>query len=565
MLQFQKLGLEIDFLEAIEKMGFETPTEIQELSIPHILSSEQDLIALAQTGTGKTGAFGLSCLQKINVEERVPQLLILAPTRELALQSAREIKKFSKQRKGLKCVAVYGGADIRSQSQALNKGCQIVVGTPGRTLDFIRRGVLQLGCISMVVLDEADEMLKMGFQEDLESILSKTPDEKQTLLFSATMPKPIEKIAKRYMNDPVTISVGKRNEGSKNVEHHYYMVNRNDRYLALKRLVDVNPDMYGLIFCRTKVETSDVVQQLRKDGYHVDLLNGDLSQKQRDQVMRQFRKKELQLLVATDVAARGLDVNNLSHVINFNLPDDLEVYIHRSGRTGRAGKSGHSLTLLTSYEVRRLKNLERMVGQSFTKQMIPSGDEISTAQIYRSISKMEQVSISDEVLQQYSEIITEKLSGYSSDEIVARLLSVMCGDTLRSYQNAPDLNERAHVRNNRDSHSRSRRGDVRGSNSRRGDGGIRRERVRKERVFDGDFTRCRINVGRRNGLNPNRLMGLVNEFYKGKKPDFGRIQIEQNQAFFDIEPKAASRVISGVQGQFFEGCCLEVSLDSKSN
>jgi ATP-dependent RNA helicase DeaD len=409
----------------------------------------------------------------------------------------------------------------------------------------------------MVVLDEADEMLKMGFQEDLEEILSDTPDEKQTLLFSATMPKPIEKIAKRYMDDPKTISVGKRNEGTKYVAHHYYMVNRNDRYLALKRLVDVNPDMYGLIFCRTKIETSDVLSHLRKDGYHVDLLNGDLSQKQRDQVMRQFRKKELQLLVATDVAARGLDVNNLTHVINFNLPDDLEVYIHRSGRTGRAGKRGQSLTLVTSHEVRRLKSLERMVGQSFAKKLIPSGDDISKAQLHSTIDKMEQVTISDELLEQYSEIISEKLSGYTSDEIVTRLLSVMCGETLLSYQHAPNLNERAHIQKGRNPRSRNRGHDKRDSPNRR-DGGNRRERVRKERVFDGDFTRCRINVGRRNGLNPNRLMGLVNEFYKGKKPDFGRIQIGQHQTIFDIEPKAASRVISGVQGQFFEGCRLEV-------
>ncbi len=564
MSKFQELGLDIEFIEAIEQMGFETPTEIQQIAIPHILSSEQDLIALAQTGTGKTGAFGLSCLQKIDVDERIPQLIILAPTRELALQSAREIKKFSKKRKGLRCVAVYGGADIRSQAQALRNGCQIVVGTPGRTLDFIKRGVLKLGCISMVVLDEADEMLKMGFQEDLEAILSETPEEKQTLLFSATMPKPIEKIAKRYMDDPLTISVGKRNEGTKNVDHHYFMVNRNDRYLALKRLVDVNPEMYGLIFCRTKQETGDVVSQLRKEGYHVDLLNGDLSQKQRDQVMRQFRRKELQLLVATDVAARGLDVNNLSHVINFNLPDDLEVYIHRSGRTGRAGKSGHSLTLLTSAEMRRLKALERMVGQSFKKRAIPSGDEISKAQLYASINKVENVTISDEVLQQYSEIINEKLSGFTSDEIVARLLSVMCGQTLQSYQNAPDLNERAKFtksRNSRNSRSRDRRSEKKGNFGRKRDDNFRKERVRKERVFEGNFTRCRINVGRRNGLSPNRLMGLVNEFYTGKKPDFGRIHIEQNRAFFDVEPKAASRVISGVHGQEFEGCRLEVCLD----
>jgi len=558
MSQFQELGLEPDILEAIEKMGFEEPTEIQKKAIPYILESEQDLIALAQTGTGKTGAFGLSCLQKIQVEEKIPQMIVLAPTRELALQTARELKKFSKKKQGVRSVAVYGGADIRSQSQALRNGCHIVVGTPGRTLDFIRRGVLKLDSIRMVVLDEADEMLKMGFQEDLEAILAETPAEKQVLLFSATMPKPIEKISQRYMSEPTKIVVGKQNEGTKNVEHCYFLVHKSDRYAALKRLVDVHPSMYGLIFCRTKQETADIVTQLRRDGYPVDLLNGDLSQQQRDSVMRQFRRRELQILVATDVAARGLDVNNLTHVINFNLPDDLEVYVHRSGRTGRAGKSGKSLLLITQSEQRRLRALEKMIGQSFQKSPIPSGEEISRAQLEASIDKMATATISEEVLERYSGIIEEKLSDYSAEEVIARLLSVMCGQTLQSYQNAPDLNERAKKTKNRDKSSRRQR-DRRDRRDRNKNGNDSRK-PKKERHFPGNFTRCNINVGRQNGLSPNRLMGLINEFYNGKKPDFGRIDIYQKTATFDIEVSAVSKMISGVQGKEFEGRRVQVSV-----
>lgn len=557
MHTFQELGLAPSILEAIELMGFEEPTEIQAKAIPHILSSNQDLIALAQTGTGKTGAFGLPCIQKIDEDALIPQLLILSPTRELALQTAKELKKFSKKNKRIKSVAVYGGADIGSQSRALRNGCHIVVGTPGRTLDFVRRGKLKLASIQMVVLDEADEMLKMGFQEDLELILSETPEEKQVLLFSATMPKTIERIARNYMSDSIRISIGKRNIGAKNVHHSYYLINQRDRYEALKRLVDVNPSMYGIIFCRTKQETVDICTQLRKDGYGVDLLNGDLSQKQRDHVMGQFRRKQLQVLVATDVASRGLDVHDLSHIISFNLPDDLEVYVHRSGRTGRAGKKGKSLCLVTSRDTRRLKSLEKMVDQTFHKALIPSKEEIAVAQLSATFDELERVEVPEEMMEQYAALIEEKLSQYTPKEVVARLLSVMCGQMLHSYHNALDLNERARMKLNK--RERGRQGQSKRSRG-RGERSTPRT-FKKERVFEGNFTRCRINLGRQNGLKPHRLMGLVNENYEGKKPDFGKIDIQKQVAYFDIDTKAVSKLVKGFQGKRFEGRRIELIVE----
>jgi ATP-dependent RNA helicase DeaD len=561
MTTFKDLGLDENILEAVEKLGFEEPTEIQTKAIPFILKGTQDLIALAQTGTGKTGAFGLSCLQKINVKEKNPQLIILSPTRELALQTARELKKFSKKMPGVRSVAVYGGADLRSQSQAIRNGCQIVVGTPGRTLDFIRRGVLKLSTIQMVVLDEADEMLKMGFQEDLESILAETPDEKQVLLFSATMPRPIENMAKRYMNEPEKIVIGKRNEGTKQVDHSYFVVHRNDRYEGVKRLVDQHPGMYGLIFCRTKLETVDVSGQLRKDGYHVDLLNGDLSQKQRDHVMRQFRRKELQLLVATDVAARGLDVNNLTHVINFNLPDDLEVYIHRSGRTGRAGKKGQSLLLLTPSEKRRLRVLERILGRSFTQRQIPSGEEISIAQVTHLIDKMKSVPVREEILDLYKTKFESELEEYTPEEIIARLLSVLCGETLKSYQDAPDLNQRANQTKKKKQKQQGRsRTAGRGSRDQPRNKSTVQNKKKKNRSFQGRYTKCSINLGEKDGLNPNRLMGLINECLHGKKPSFGRIDISQQNTVFEIDELIAKQAASSTSGATFEGRKVVLSL-----
>lgn len=559
-MSFVDLQLDQELLNAVERLGFVEPTEVQKQAIPHILSSSQDLIALAQTGTGKTGAFSLPCLQKIDIEIQLPQLLILAPTRELALQIARDVKKFSKFKKGLKSVAVYGGADVHTQARALKNGCQVVVGTPGRTLDFIRRKKLNLEHIQMVVLDEADEMLKMGFQEDLEGILADTPETKQTMLFSATMPKSIATIAKRYMDDPHRITVGKKNVGADNVEHCYFMIQARDRYLALKRLVDSNPHMYGIIFCRTRVETSDIVVQLRKDGYDVDLISGELSQKQRDHVMRQFRKKNLQLLVATDVAARGIDVEDLTHIINFNLPDDLEVYVHRSGRTGRAGKAGHSFSLLTSREIYRLRGLEKMVGKKFSRQLIPSGEDVSRAQLQSIIQQIGSTEVSETLVSQFGELVDSELAGFEPREAVLRMLTVMCGQVLSSYEHAPDLNQRAQGDSDRGSR-RSPRGRNRRSERGHDGGGSRGERPqrpRKERTFTGNFTRCLINIGRQQRLSPNRLMGLVNQHYPGRPPEFGRIEIQQKETFFDIDSQAVSALNSSVSGQVFEGKSIEI-------
>ncbi len=366
MTLFKEMGLSDEIQSAVEELGFEQPTPIQEKVIPFILENEQDMVALAQTGTGKTAAFGLPIIQQIDTDQRSIQTLILSPTRELAMQIANDLKKYSKNIKKLKIAVVYGGSDIRAQISEIERGAQIVVGTPGRTLDLIKRRKLRVNEIRWVVLDEADEMLSMGFKDDLDAILENSPDEKQTLLFSATMPREIVAISKKYMTDIFEISAGRKNMGAENVEHHYYLVHAKDRYMALKRVADINPNVYGIIFCRTRAETKDIADKLMQDGYNADALHGDLSQAQRDHVMGRFRGKHLQMLVATDVAARGLDVNDLTHVINYNLPDDPEIYIHRSGRTGRAGKKGISVVLIHMREKGKLKQVERAVNKKFT-------------------------------------------------------------------------------------------------------------------------------------------------------------------------------------------------------
>ncbi|MBM76718.1 MAG: DEAD/DEAH box helicase [Proteobacteria bacterium] len=554
ILSFSDLGVEQDLLAALKLLEFETPTEIQALAVPQILKSEQDLIALAQTGTGKTAGFALPCIQKLSAEHLHSQLLILSPTRELALQTARAIKQFCKKKKGIKAVALYGGADISTQKRALKKGAQIVVGTPGRTLDFIKRGDLQLEKIAMVVLDEADEMLKMGFQEDLEAILEQTPKEKQTLLFSATMPRSVERIALRYLIDPHRIFTAQRNVGAVDVEHIYYLVHPDDRYAALKRLVDANPNMYGIIFCRTRLETTDIVVQLRKDGYIVDVLNGDLSQKQRDWVMRQFRSKELQLLVATDVAARGLDVNNLTHVINFNMPDELEVYVHRSGRTGRAGQKGTALSLMSKREHNKLKALKKMVKQPFNQHQIPTGPEIYQAQLTAMLNKLDSTSASEEILQQYDDLIDEKLKQYDSRELIQRLLNLLCGTMLKTYQNAPDLNK--------NSRSQKRSKDDRSKRRRSRETSGKKESSRNK-TFKGKTTTCKINVGKEHGINPHRLMGLVNECFTGPKPHFGKISIQKNNTVFELDAQAVSTTVNAIRSKKFSGQQLNIKIIDK--
>ncbi|MFA5670108.1 MAG: DEAD/DEAH box helicase [Balneolaceae bacterium] len=539
MPTFKELGLKEELLEAVELLGFTEPTKVQELAIPTILASQRDLIALAQTGTGKTGAFGLPSLHQVDASSGAVQVLVLSPTRELAIQIAKDFKAYSKKIKGVKTVAVYGGANISSQIRALDNGCQVVVGTPGRMLDLIKRRKLDVTNVRTLVLDEADEMLNMGFQDDLDAILADTPKEKQTLLFSATMPKGIAQIAKKYMNNPEEISVGERNAGAQNVEHHYYMVNARDRFQALKRITDMNPGIYGIVFCRTRMETSEIANKLNKDGYDVDLLNGDLSQAQRDDVMDRFRKKELQILVATDVAARGLDVNDLTHVINYNLPDDLEVYIHRSGRTGRAGKNGISISIVHTREGRRIRDLERMSGKSFIKKEVPSGEEICGIRMLNLIDTVKETEIDEENMQKFLPEALEKLAEYDRETLVKKFLSVEFNQFLEYYKNSNDLNAQG----------RGDRGSRNDREDRGGRGGSRGGRDDN----DSNFERFFINIGRRDGLNPVRLMGLINENMNGSKPDFGKIDVQNNFTFFDVEKGFESSLVDGMKGTQFEG------------
>jgi ATP-dependent RNA helicase DeaD len=423
MNSFIESGLKPEILTAIEAMGFINPTPIQQQTIPAILGSSNDLIALAQTGTGKTAAFGLPILTLADAGLTVPQALVLCPTRELCMQITSDLQKYAKDMNHLRSVAIYGGASIENQIKSLKKGCHFVVGTPGRVLDMIRRKALVLGNIRWLVLDEADEMLNMGFKEDLDTILSETPQKRQTLLFSATMPREIAEIASKYMQDPIEISVGKRNAGAENVRHEYYMVHARDRYLALKRIVDVSPSVYGIVFCRTRQETKDVADKLMQDGYNADALHGDLSQAQRDYVMNRFRIKNLQLLVATDVAARGLDVNDLTHIINYNLPDDLEVYIHRSGRTGRAGKSGVAVSIIHTRETGRIKDLERMTRKPFERKKVPGGKEICEKQLFNLVDRVENTEV-DPQIEQYLPVIYKKLEWLSREELIKHFVSV---------------------------------------------------------------------------------------------------------------------------------------------
>ena len=400
-MKFNELGLNQDLLKAVADLGFENPTPIQEKTIPALLTEDADIVALAQTGTGKTAAFGLPLLGKINSNSKKTQALILAPTRELCVQIAGDLKNFSKYVLGLHVLPVYGGAAIVNQIKDLKKGIQIVVATPGRLVDLIERKAIQLNEIQYVILDEADEMLNMGFKDDLDTILAETPFNKSVWLFSATMASEVSRIAKKYMREPIEFSVGKKNQGADKIEHVFYSVHFRDRYLALKRIADFYPDIYGLVFCRTKIETQEVADALIKDGYSADALHGDLSQAQRDFVMKRFRNKTLQMLVATDVAARGIDVDNITHVINYNLPEDDESYTHRSGRTARAGKSGISIAIVTKKDIGRIKDLERKIGKSFRKSLVPTGVEVCEKQLFHLVHKLHKVEVMDEEIEKF--------------------------------------------------------------------------------------------------------------------------------------------------------------------
>jgi ATP-dependent RNA helicase DeaD len=549
MSTFKELGLSPEICKAVEDLGFENPTEVQERAIPTILASQRDLVALAQTGTGKTGAFGMPVLQQVDPNSNNVQVLVLSPTRELAIQIEKDLKSFAKYQKNISTVAVYGGSSISTQIRALNKGTQVVIGTPGRMLDLIRRKKLDVRNVRSLILDEADEMLNMGFQDDLDAILHDTPKEKQTLLFSATMPKQISKMARKYMNDPEEIQVNARNSGALNVEHHFYMVNAKDRYDALKRIADVNPDIYGIIFCRTRRETADIASKLSKEGYNADLLNGDLSQNQRDEVMNRFRSGELQLLVATDVAARGLDVDSLTHVINYNLPDDLEVYIHRSGRTGRAGNSGISVSIIHTREMNKIRALEKMSGKNFIKQDVPKGEEVCGVRMMDMVEKLRTTEVNEKQIEKYLPEVYERLSDLGWQELIQHFVSMEFNQILEYYEQAGDINASAGRSNKKNN---KRNSSKKGSRNSGGSG--------NNRVAEEGYTRYFLNVGQRDGLNPARLMGVVNEQMHGKKPDFGKIDIQTNFSFFEVEEGFDSKLFDSMNGTQFEGRDISVEL-----
>ncbi len=483
MMTFQDMGLKKEVLSALSEMGFEQPTSIQAKAIPQIIASKQDLIGRAQTGTGKTGAFGIPILNNLDLKSDHVQALILCPTRELCLQITREMQNFAKDLPTVKVIPVYGGSSMDTQVFALKNKCQIVVATPGRALDLVNRKKLKLDQLQWLVLDEADEMLSMGFKDDMDAILATTPPEKQTLLFSATLPKEIMRIVKTYMNEPVEIAAEKVQTGADNVTHHYYEVQAKDRYVAIKRILDVHPDIYAIVFCRTRAETKEIAEKLSADGYNSDALHGDLSQQQREYTMGRFRSKTLQLLIATDVAARGLDVNDLTHVINYNLPDDPDVYIHRSGRTGRAHRKGVSITIIHSREHNRLRELERRIGKPFEKKLVPTGKEICEKQLYHLVDKVENVEVDENQIKDYLPVIFNKLAWLDRDELIKRFMSIEFNQFLSYYKDSRDINldskNRSDDRGRGDRGSRDDRGS-RGSGDRRQETGSREPWKKKE-------------------------------------------------------------------------------------
>jgi ATP-dependent RNA helicase DeaD len=563
MIQFDEMGLRPEILSAIAEMGFAKPTPVQEKVIPYLTGENQDLVALAQTGTGKTAAYGLPIIQQIDPKLKIVQALILSPTRELALQIAGDFENFSKHLHHINIAVVYGGADIRKQMNEIERGAQIIVGTPGRTLDIIKRRKLDIGSIRWLVLEEADEMLSMGFKDDLDAILENSPSEKQTLLFSATMPDEIARISKKYMNNPSEISVGKKNIGAENVEHHFYLVHAKDRYLALKRVADINPNIYGIIFCRTRMETKEIADKLMHDGYNADALHGDLSQAQRDFVMARFRAKHLRILVATDVAARGLDVNDLTHVINYNLPDDPEIYIHRSGRTGRAGKKGISVTFIHLKEKSKLRQVEKILNKQFIQKPVPSGREICERQLFSLIDKVEKIEVNESQIDSFMPVIYKKLAWLEWEELVKRFVSVEFNRFLTYYENAQDINvnESLHHESYEQERSGKRRGRDRGE-ERRDDRFNDRDRNRQnERGRKGiAFSRFFFNLGKKDGITKRTIIDMVNENMPGKSVEIGNIEILRNFSFFELDKRFEKEVLKSFAKAQFKGQRIGIDL-----
>ena len=541
MNNFKETQLNSNILKAISEMGFKTPTPIQAKTIPHLMNSNQDLIATAQTGTGKTAAFGLPSIHLTDLKYNDTQTLVLCPTRELCIQIAKDLAKYSKFVAGINILAVYGGSDIKTQIRSLNKGAHIVIGTPGRTKDLIKRKKLNISRITRIILDEADEMLTMGFKDDLEMILSHTPKEKQTLLFSATMSKKVIAITESYMSNPEKIAAAQMNITAENVEHIYYMVNAKDRYEVVKRIADINPNIYGIVFCRTRRETKDIANKLMNDGYNADTLNGDLSQAERDEVMGRFRKRQLQLLVATDVAARGLDVDDLSHIINFNLPDDFEIYVHRSGRTGRAGKKGISIAILHTREMRKIREIEKRTKISFSRKDVPTGMDICKTRLLSLIDKVENVDVDEQQIAQFMPDIYKKLEWLERDELIKHFVSTEFNRYLSYYKNARDIN----ISNNSKNRGKKRR-----DNPNRND--------RSLTSLSGYY----INIGFQSKMNPGRLMGLINECLRSSNAVIGNIEIMKTFSFFEIEKEYEDKLINSFKGKKFAGISIQIEKDT---
>ncbi|MDN3619003.1 MULTISPECIES: DEAD/DEAH box helicase [Polaribacter] len=535
MSTFLELGLKEPINRALTDLGYEKPTVIQEKAIPQIISSTDDLKAFAQTGTGKTAAFSLPILELLDTSSKNVQAIILSPTRELAVQIGNNIKDFCKYLPDVKVATVYGGSSMEDQIRSLKRGAQIVVGTPGRTVDLINRRALKLGNVQWLVLDEADEMLNMGFKDELDKVLEATPETKQTLLFSATFPREVEAIAKNYMTKPVEITSGEKNAGSDNVSHEFYAVTERTRYPALKRIADLNPDIYAIIFCRTRRETQEVADNLIKDGYSADALHGDLSQAQRDSVMGKFRKKTIQILVATDVAARGLDVTELTHVINHKLPDQIENYTHRSGRTGRAGNKGISIVLVNGKEKGKLRQIERIIKKKFLEGKVPSGKEIVQNQLMNLIDKVQNTEVNESEMEEFLPSIYEKLESLDREELIKKFVSLEFNTMLKYYENSKDLNDLSSRDNSR------------------------------ARMENENMTRFFINIGRKDNLNPGKLIGLINDQNIGDKIEIGSIDILDTFSFFELDKNFEDQTLEAFASNQpdFDGRSVNIEITKK--
>ncbi|MCG6534636.1 MAG: DEAD/DEAH box helicase [Syntrophales bacterium LBB04] len=559
-MTFSELGINKEILQGLTELGFTTPTPVQDQIIPTLLAKQVDMIGLAQTGTGKTAAFGVPILQLLDLHRKQTQALILCPTRELCVQVAKDIAAYAKYLPAVNILAVYGGASMETQINALRRGIQIIVATPGRLHDLMRRGKVNINAIRTVVLDEADEMLQMGFQDELNAILAETPADKNTLLFSATMSREVAAIAGKYMTAPVEVTVGRRNAGAENVDHIYYMVQAKDRYPALKRIVDSNPDIYSIIFCRTRQETQEVADKLMQDGYNADALHGELSQTQRDLVMNKFRRRNLQLLVATDVAARGLDVNDLTHVINYNLPDEDSQYTHRSGRTGRAGKAGISIAIIHLREKHRIKEIEGKLKRTFQKGLIPSGQEVCEKQLLRLIEIMKQVDVDHKQINPFLPSIMATLADLDREELIKRFVSVEFNRFLEYYRNAPDLNvvEYKKVHEIRNVYKGGQISNLSPNKS------VAPTKFKDTKFTKPSttrqFTRFILNVGKKDGANPGRLIGEINEATGNRGIRFGKIEIMNTSTMLEVESTFSSQILLAFEGLMINGKPVVIGL-----